>query len=298
MAFDEVEIAENGYVMVHEPSSSVDGTATELTKNAELLAKLDQSMVAAYAKKTGLSEDEARALMQEETFMNASEALSWGFVNSISNAKVQTRIQPQARHRNMPQRVFTALFGSGSDDGDNREKTKEKPVSDTQKPVAASVKEIKAAYPKMKAEFYVKCMEEEMPMSSVARAAVDELMAENDQLKARIAAMEEEQVTAKAKAMEEEENVTAQEEEEVTARAKAMEDEEEEPAAKAKARVGVKPVARSKSAGSSKSATAVWNESVQACLARTGGNKMKAVALASRENPGLREKMVAEANRR
>jgi hypothetical protein len=75
--------------------------------------------------------------------------------------------------------------------------------------------------------------------------------------------------------------------------------EEEEPTeAKAKAKLGVKPVARAKSATSSKTATASWNESVQACLARTGGNKMKAVALASRENPGLREKMVSEANRR
>jgi ATP-dependent protease ClpP protease subunit len=56
MAFDEVEIAENGYVMIHEPASATDGTSSELKKSAELLDKLDQSMVTAYAKKTGLSE--------------------------------------------------------------------------------------------------------------------------------------------------------------------------------------------------------------------------------------------------
>jgi ATP-dependent protease ClpP protease subunit len=294
MAFDEVEIAENGYVMIHEPSSSVDGTATDLAKNADLLAKLDQSMVAAYAKKTGLSEEEARTLMQDETFMNASEALAWGFVNRINDSKVKTRITPQARHQNMPQRVFTALFGAGSDDGDKSVTTKEQSMADTQRPVAASLREIKSAFPKMKAEFYVTCLEKELPMASVASAAVEELMAENEEMKARIAAMEDEE-EARAKAMdddEEEAKAKAESDEE----AKAESDDEYE--AKAKAKAGVKPITRAHGAKTKTTATASWHEVVQACLPRTGGNKMKAVALANRENPGLRERMLAEANRR
>ncbi len=131
MAFDDVEIAENGYVMIHEPASNVEGTASDMTKSAELLVKLDQSMVAAYAKKTGLSEIEARGLMQDETFMNASEALTFGFVNRISSKSVQTRIQPTSRHTKMPQRVYAALFGGTQ--GDNHEPTKEvNPMSTTQ----------------------------------------------------------------------------------------------------------------------------------------------------------------------
>jgi len=293
MAFDDVEIAENGYVMIHEPSSYVEGTSGELTKNAELLDKLDQSMVEAYARKTGLSEYEARELMKDETFMNASEALNYGFVNSINSSKVQTRIQPTAKHRNMPQRVFTALFGSGSDVGDNREKTKEIPVSETQKPVAASVKEIKAAFPKMKAEFYVRCLEKDMPMASVANAAVEELMAENEQLQTQCKAMEEELLTMRAKAEGEEVLPTAEGEELLI---EAEGEEEEMPAAKAKAKVGVRPVARAVGQSRQKNATARWNSAVSSCLASTGGNKMKAVAMANKQNPGLREQMLAEAN--
>jgi ATP-dependent protease ClpP protease subunit len=290
MAFDEVEIAENGYVMIHEPASSVDGTAGELAKSAELLTKLDQSMVAAYASKTGMSQDAARLLMHNETFMNAQEALDYGFVDSINASKVATRLTPQASHRKyLPQRVYASLFGDAPN-GDKREETKELPVSDTQNVVAATIDEIEAAFPKMKPATVLACIKAKKPMASVATAAVEELMAENQELTARIAAMEEEMASAKSTAMEEEEEVVVEEE------VDAMEEEEVE--AKAKARIGVKPVARSKSSSPAKTATATWEATVQACLPRTGGSKMKAAALANRENPGLRERMIAEANRK
>lgn len=290
MAFDDVEIAENGYVMVHEPASSVDGTSSELAKSAELLAKLDQSMVEAYSKKTGLSEAEARMLMQEETFLNASEALNYGFVTSISSRQTPSRITPTARHQKLPQRVYASLFSGRSDDGDNREKTEEKSMSGTQKPVAASIKEIKAAFPKMKADFFVRCMEEEMAMEEVKTAAADELMAENEELQAKVKAMEEELTALRAKAMEEE-VPAAMEEEEQTA------EYDEEETAKAKAKSGARPVARSKGQATSKTATARWEAAVQAELP-TAKTKFKAAAIANRKHPGLREQMIAEANAR
>lgn len=292
MAFDEVEISENGYVMIHEPSTDTHGTASELAKNADLLSKLDQSMVAAYAKKTGLSEDDARGLMREETFMNASEALAMGFVNRINPTQVKTRVTPQAKHRNMPQRVYAALFGAGSG-GDTREPTKDEPMSNT--PTAATLQEIRAAFPKAKAEFVLKCLEAQKPMASVAAAAAEELMAENQELMAKVAAMEEEMAALKAQALEVVVEPSEEEEmpEEEMAKAKAMEDEEMK--AKATARVGLKPIAKAKQVVS-KSAVAKWNETVNACLTRVGGNKVKAAALANRENPGLREQMLREVN--
>jgi ATP-dependent protease ClpP protease subunit len=290
MAFDDVEIAENGYVMVHEPASSVDGTASDLTKSAELLAKLDQSMVEAYARKTGLSESEARMLMQDETFLNASEALNYGFVTSISSRQVQTQIKPAARHEKLPQRVYASLF-SGRSDGDKSETSEEQSM--TTQPIAASIKEIKAAFPKMKAEFFVKCLEKELPLASVAKAAADELTAENEELTAQVAAMGEELAALKAKAMDDDkEEAKAMDEDD---KEESMDDDEEE--AKAKASSGAKPVARAKSAATSKTATVRWNEAVDAALV-TAKTKFKAVAVANRKHPGLREQMLAEANAR
>jgi ATP-dependent protease ClpP protease subunit len=295
MAFDDVEIAENGYVMIHEPASSVDGTASDMTKSAELLAKLDQSMVAAYSKKTGLSELEARSLMQDETFMNASEALTFGFVNRISSKAVATRIQPAARHTKMPQRVYASLFGERSG-GEKSEPTQEKPMSNTQ-PVAASIKEIKAAHPKMKDSFYIKCLERELPLASVASAAAEELMQENAALQTQCKAMEEELTALRAKAMEIEidPEPTVDPAVDPNAEADPMVDPNMDPT-KAKARNGAKPVARSKSpANGGISATQRWEAAIADAMP-AAKTKFKAVAIANRNNPGLREQMLAEAN--
>jgi peptidoglycan hydrolase CwlO-like protein len=112
------------------------------------------------------------------------------------------------------------------------------------------------------------------------------MMAENEDLRAQLKAMEDEM--AKAKAME-----PSEEEEEVEAKAKAEYDEEEVEA-KAKARGGVRPVAKSKTSGPS--ARSRWNAAVDSCLAKCNGDKAKAVAMANRNNPGLRQAFLEEVN--
>jgi hypothetical protein len=76
--------------------------------------------------------------------------------------------------------------------------------------------------------------------------------------------------------------------------AEAMEDEEEVVESKAVARGGVKPIAKAKTGGPS--ARVRWDEAVDSCLAKCGGNKVKAVALANRTNPGLRQAYLDEVN--
>jgi len=74
-----------------------------------------------------------------------------------------------------------------------------------------------------------------------------------------------------------------------------MDKEEKKEEAKARAR-GVKPVA--KGASGRPSASVRWETAIKDSLPACGGNKMKAVALANRNNPGLREAMLAEVNGR
>jgi hypothetical protein len=160
-------------------------------------------------------------------------------------------------------------------------------MAETQPVAAATLQEIKAAYPKAKAEFVLKCLEKSMPMASVAQSAIEEMMAENAALRAEIKAMQEE-MAGKAKAME------GEDEEPV-----AVEHEEEEmevaPVAKAR-RVGVAPVARGQ--GVSHSASIRWDSVVTTCLAKCNGNKVKAVAMANKQNPGLRQAYLDEINAR
>jgi len=280
-AFDAVEISSNGYMMLHNPYAQVEGDDEDFARQSEMLGKLKTSMVSAYAQRSGKSEDEIKAILKNETYLNAQQAVEMGLAKRIAGQPVIGRAF--AKVKTMPHGVVAALFGAGSD-GENRE-TEGKPMSTA--PVAATIQEIKAAYPKAKAEFVVKCLERSLPMASVATAAAEEMMAENEDLKTKCKAMEEE--LAKYKAMESESD---DDEEKPDARA---EEDEEKVEAKAKAR-GVKPVAKARTGGPS--ARVRWDQAVDAAMAKTGNNKLKAVALANRNHPGLREAFLAEANAR
>lgn len=278
MAFDQVEITTNGYLMIHNPWSVTEGDDAEHAKNAMLLAKLKESMVGAYREKTGKSEQEILSIMKNETFFNATEALAFGLVNTIASKPVVAK--PFARKKQMPQRVFASLF-EADDAGDKREPTKGKPMSESQKPMAASLAEIKAAFPKAKAEFVLKCLERSLPLASVMTEALSALDEENQTLKAQL-----------AKAME---DMNAKAALEIEVEPGEEEMPEEEMASKAKAkRTGAKPIAKSKPSGGL-SAKAQWLSKINAKVSE-GIKRDKAAALVNRENPGLREQMLDEVN--
>jgi hypothetical protein len=236
-------------------------------------------MVTAYATRSGKSEDEIKAILKSETYLNAQQSVAMGLAKRIAGKPVIGRAF--AKLSTMPHGVVSALFGAGSR-GDTDSKKGHKMPEST--PVAATIQEIKAAYPKAKAEFVVKCLEKSMPMASVASAAVEEMMTENAALRAEL----EEMKAAKAKA-------ESQIEEEVDA-SRRKRWKRRRKASGTTARSGVKPVAKAKSVRPS--ASVRWNSSVESCLAKCNGNKMKAVAMANRNNPGLREAFIAEVNAR
>ncbi len=292
MAGDEIEMSPNAYFMLHNPRISVEGDDSELAKTAGMIADLKTNMVNAYAQRMGKPVEQVQAILKEETYFNATDAVAAGLADRITQKPITGR--PLACLATMPHGVVSALFGAGSG-GDNDSKKGHKMTES--RPVAATVKEIKAAFPalaKAKPNFVIDCVEREMPLASVAAAAAEEMMKENEDLSAKCKAMEEELTALRAKAMEDEDPEKKPE---------ASEDEDEDDkegdsdpmAAKAKSR-GAKPVARA-TAGRA-SASARWNQAVAEAMTKCGNNKMKAVAIASRNNPGLREAMIAEANAR
>jgi len=287
-AFDDVEISSNGYMMLHNPYAQVEGDDEDFARQSEMLGKLKTSMVAAYAQRSGKSEDEIKAILKNETYLNAQQSVDMGLAKRIAGQPVIGRAF--AKVKTMPHGVVAALFGAGSS-GDN-DSTKGKTMSES-KPVAATLQEIEAAFPRASEKFIVKCLRRSLPLASVASAAAEEMMSENEELKKQVSAMMDE--LAKYKAMDEEKAKAMESEEDEEEPAMAMEDEEKKPDAKAKAR-GVKPVAKARTSGPS--ARVRWDEAIDAAMAKTGNNKMKAVALANRNHPGLREAMVSEVNAR
>ena len=275
MACDEVEIADNGFFMIHNPWTETTGDDAAHAKSGELLAELKESMIGAYSKKTGMDAAMVQSLMNAESYIGAKRAVELGLADRVIEPAPPTN-QPKSQ---LPQAVYAVMYPQPS--GTNADK---KDVIMSTAKVAATVKTIKSAFPKASTEFIVRCMEEEMSMEEVTEENAKAMEEENEELKAKVAAMEEEIAALKAKAMEDEDEM-----------AKAMEEEEEIAALVKAKRTGVKPIASVPSGSNKKSALEQWQSLVDRFKAK-GHKGSRAAILANKANPGLRSQIVEEAN--
>tara|TARA_R110002020_G_scaffold225959_3_gene436301 strand:- start:9936 stop:10634 length:699 start_codon:yes stop_codon:yes gene_type:complete len=72
--------------MIHNAWGGAMGESKELKKTANLLEKISNEIADIYIKKTKLPYDRVKEMMDEETWLNADEALELGFIDSISDA--------------------------------------------------------------------------------------------------------------------------------------------------------------------------------------------------------------------
>lgn len=80
---DQVHMAEGGMFMVHNSWTLAWGNKTELRATANLLEKIDGTITADYARKTGATAEQIAAWMEAETWFTAAEAKTAGFVDSV-----------------------------------------------------------------------------------------------------------------------------------------------------------------------------------------------------------------------
>lgn len=83
MAGAKIIAAENALVMIHDPWVQTVGNAASLRRNADLLDKHRDAMLGAYMR-CGLERERILALLADETWMNADEALAMGFIDEIA----------------------------------------------------------------------------------------------------------------------------------------------------------------------------------------------------------------------
>tara|TARA_R110000824_G_scaffold621_4_gene3872 strand:- start:569 stop:1570 length:1002 start_codon:yes stop_codon:yes gene_type:complete len=86
LAADNVIMAENSLFMIHNAWGGAMGEAKEMKKTAKLLDKISGEIADIYVKKTKLPYDKVKDMMDEETWLNADEALELGFIDSVSDA--------------------------------------------------------------------------------------------------------------------------------------------------------------------------------------------------------------------
>ena len=128
MAGDEIVMPENAFLMIHDPSGLVVGTAGDMRAMAEALEKVKGALVQGYAAKSGRTPEEVSALMSAETWLDAADALAQGFADRlIEPVRIAARFDI-GRFRNAPPELAEAVEGDGTDaetvpDGNGSEAT-------------------------------------------------------------------------------------------------------------------------------------------------------------------------------
>lgn len=87
LAGQERTMSEGSVLMIHNPWTFAGGEAEDLRKEAEILDKLKGSLVDIYTASSGLAESDIITMMDNETWLNASEALEKGFATNKTDSK-------------------------------------------------------------------------------------------------------------------------------------------------------------------------------------------------------------------
>ena len=102
MAGDHIIMPGNAMFMLHDPMGIVAGNSHEMKQYAELLDKLKNGLVAAYANKSGLDREEVEEMMAEETWLTAEEAHEKGFADAVEDPIQMAASFDLSKFRNAP----------------------------------------------------------------------------------------------------------------------------------------------------------------------------------------------------
>jgi len=83
MSGDEIAIAENAYLMIHNSWSLTVGNRHDHADTEELLTQIDQTLAATYAARTGLSPAACAGMMDDETWLVGGDAKAKGFATEL-----------------------------------------------------------------------------------------------------------------------------------------------------------------------------------------------------------------------
>ena len=86
MAGNKVIMPSNALMMIHNPAGGVWGEAEDMRDTAEILDKIRDSIANVYVAKTGLDREKVISMMDEETWLDATEAHTLKFCDEVEEA--------------------------------------------------------------------------------------------------------------------------------------------------------------------------------------------------------------------
>lgn len=109
-AADELRMADNSMLMIHNAWSVTAGDAAEMRRAAEVLDKHNDIIVESYSRKTGEGTEQVQAWMNAETWFNAEEAADAGFADAVTEDSTAAAAWfDPSRFQNTPQRLLDSM---------------------------------------------------------------------------------------------------------------------------------------------------------------------------------------------
>lgn len=100
------KMAKAAFVMIHNPWSFTEGNADQLRKEADVLDGIGNALAKIYAGASKLSVDEAKAAMDDETWLDGDAALEAGIATELFEAPVAMASISPNRYRHTPQNLL------------------------------------------------------------------------------------------------------------------------------------------------------------------------------------------------
>ena len=112
MAGDTITMRSGSMMMVHMPFTIAQGNADEMRKTADALEKTGNNIVDIYSSRTGISSDEIRNIMNDETWLSAEEAVEQGWATKLDKKEAVMNSVPKeilGRFSNVPKNVLARV---------------------------------------------------------------------------------------------------------------------------------------------------------------------------------------------
>ena len=126
MAGNTVQMSPTALLMIHDPSTIAFGNAKDMEKAIATLNEVKESIINAYAAKTGLSRNRISKLMSDETWINAKKAVELSFADEIlfDEKPEPDKKQDEPDDPDEPEKPDQE---GGDDEGDEKKETEKKP---------------------------------------------------------------------------------------------------------------------------------------------------------------------------
>lgn len=99
MAGEERIMSDASLLWVHNAWTVVAGDANEMRKEADDLDTITKATMKAYLGHVNITEDELKAMMDEETWISAEDAVNMGFATSVETAKASAKPSQSLRRQ-------------------------------------------------------------------------------------------------------------------------------------------------------------------------------------------------------